>query len=79
MSSDIPHGRYNERDIPFSRVRLKPGSPEYRVYYALRPEKKIVDDEIRALHRLSLFPPRQRFTQCLALVDSPKTKTHGVS
>ena len=49
MSSDNPHGRYDERDIPFSRIRLRPGSPEHQVYYAMRPEKKIVDDEIRAL------------------------------
>jgi ferredoxin len=41
--------RYDERDIPFSRVRLKPGTREYAAYYAMRPRNLKVDDEIRAL------------------------------
>jgi len=41
--------RFDERDIPFSRVRLKPGTPEYAAYYATRPENRKVDDEIRSL------------------------------
>ncbi len=41
--------RCDERDIPFSRIRLKPGSPEYVSYYAMRPENKETDDAIRAL------------------------------
>ena len=54
--------RYDERDIPFSRVRLKPGSAEYKAYYARRPEKRAVDDEIRSLpgllsHEGSLAEP----------------------
>lgn len=49
MPEDPPIERYDERDIPFSRVRLMPGSPEHNSYYARRPEKKAVDDEIRAL------------------------------
>lgn len=49
VSEDIPARRYDERDIPFSRIRLRPGSAEYNAYYAMRPEKKAVDDEIRAL------------------------------
>jgi ferredoxin len=41
--------RFDERDIQFSRVRLKPGTPEYAAYYAMRPENRRIDDEIRAL------------------------------
>jgi len=41
--------RFDERDIPFSRVRLRPGTPEYASYYAMRPENRGIDDEIRAL------------------------------
>jgi reductive dehalogenase len=41
--------RFDERDIQFSRVRLKPGTPEHASYYAMRPENLRVDDEIRAL------------------------------
>jgi len=41
--------QYDERDIPFSRFRLKPGIPEYQIYYAMRPEKKAPDDEVRKL------------------------------
>jgi ferredoxin len=46
---DVPKSRFDERDIAFSRVRLKPGSAEYETYYALRTENKRGDDEIRAL------------------------------
>lgn len=49
MSEDVPAGRYDERDIPFSRVRLRPGSAAYDDYYARQPEKRAVDDGIRAL------------------------------
>ena len=49
LSPDAPLSRFDERDIPFSRVRLKPGTPEYASYYAMRPENRRVDDEIRAL------------------------------
>jgi hypothetical protein len=41
--------RFDERDIQFSRVRLKPGTPEHAAYYAMRPENRRIDDEIRAL------------------------------
>lgn len=55
MPEDAPIGRYDERDIPFSRIRLKPGSAEYGSYYAMRPEKKAVDDAIRTLPGLLSF------------------------
>lgn len=41
--------RFDERDIPFSRARLRPGTPEYAAYYAMRPENREIDDAIRAL------------------------------
>jgi ferredoxin len=41
--------RFDERDIQFSRVRLRPGTPEHAAYYAMRPENLRTDDEIRAL------------------------------
>jgi ferredoxin len=41
--------RFDERDIQFSRVRLRPGTPEYAAYYAMRPENREIDDGIRAL------------------------------
>ena len=46
---DIPRLRYDERDTPFSRVRLRPGTPEYDAYYAMRPGNRATDDEIRSL------------------------------
>jgi len=49
LSPDAPLSRFDERDIQFSRVRLKPGTPEYAFYYAMRPENLRTDDEIRAL------------------------------
>ena len=47
--NDVPRQRFDERDIMFARARLAPGSPEYEAYYAMRPENRAVDDEIRAL------------------------------
>ncbi len=41
--------RFDERDIPFSRIRLRPGTPEYAAYYSLRPENREADDALRAL------------------------------
>ncbi len=49
LSRTDPDSRYDERDIPFSRVRLKPGSAEYESYYAMRPENKDIDEGIRSL------------------------------
>jgi len=47
--NDVPQRRVDERDIMFARWRLVPGSPEFESYYAMRPENRAVDDEIRAL------------------------------
>jgi len=46
---DIPKNRVDERDIPFSRARLQPGSPEYETYYGLRPENLAIDQKFRKL------------------------------
>jgi ferredoxin len=46
---DIPHTRYDERDIPFSRIRLQPGSQDYLTYYLTHPDNQIIDDRIRSL------------------------------
>jgi ferredoxin len=44
-----PSRRVDERDIMFARGRLAPGSPEYELYYALRPQNKQGDDHTRSL------------------------------
>jgi ferredoxin len=46
---DVPQKRIDERDIPFSRARLEPGSANYEAYYAMRPENQAVDDRTRSL------------------------------
>ncbi|UCF68828.1 MAG: hypothetical protein JSV80_05950 [Acidobacteriota bacterium] len=57
-ASGRPKRRVDERDIMFARARLKPGSPEYASYYAMRPENKAKDDRTRALPGL-LSPDAQ--------------------
>jgi ferredoxin len=47
-SMETPAHRVDERDIPFARARLQPGSPEYESYYVARPENKTVDDRFRS-------------------------------
>ena len=47
--NDVPRQRVDERDIMFARACLVPGSSEYEAYYAMRPENRAIDDEIRAL------------------------------
>jgi hypothetical protein len=44
-----PSRRVDERDIMFARGRLVPGSPEYELYYAMRPQNKQGDDHTRSL------------------------------
>lgn len=41
--------RVDERDISFSRIKLRPGSKEYEEYYNAHPESKALDDGIRAV------------------------------
>jgi ferredoxin len=47
--NDTPVERFDERDIMFARIRLKPNSREYASYYERRPENKVPDDQLRKL------------------------------
>ena len=44
-----PRGRIDERDIMFSRNRLKAGSERFENYYKAHPEKREADDRFRQL------------------------------
>lgn len=44
--------RVDERDVIFARARYRAGSDRYDAYYAMRPEKKEIDDKIRRLPEL---------------------------
>jgi len=44
-----PARRVDERDVMFARARLKPGSPQYETYYAMRPDNREQDDRTRSL------------------------------
>lgn len=46
---EIPQEQVDERDIPFSRIRLIPNSSEFESYYKLRPENLKIDERIRKL------------------------------
>jgi len=48
LGNDSPQFRFDERDIMFARGRLKPGTPEYDSYYAMRSENKEIDDHTRS-------------------------------
>ncbi len=63
MSHQHPASRYDERDIPFARIRLKPGSPQYDSYYQMRPEKKAFDDRLR--QRPGLLSPHAKLADPL--------------
>jgi len=56
---DTPKDRFDERDIPFARARLDPGSRDYETYYELRPENLAVDEKFRKLPGL-LSPHAQK-------------------
>jgi ferredoxin len=47
--NDVPHQRYDERDVLFARARLESGSANYEAYYTMRPERKAGDDKTRSL------------------------------
>ncbi|MFC2113761.1 4Fe-4S dicluster domain-containing protein [Bacteroidota bacterium] len=49
---DIPSLRYDERDVVFSRRKLKAGDGRYEEYYQRRPEKKSLDDHLRSFPKL---------------------------
>jgi reductive dehalogenase len=44
-----PTRRVDERDIMFARARLRPGTPQFEAYYAMRPGNREGDDRTRAL------------------------------
>jgi reductive dehalogenase len=44
--------RVDERDVIFSRAAYRVGTERYDAYYAMRPEKKEIDDRIRRLPKL---------------------------
>jgi reductive dehalogenase len=48
INSNPNEERVDERDIMFAREEYQPESQKYRVYYAMRPDKKKIDDKIRA-------------------------------
>jgi len=48
-SRDVPHQRYDERDIMFAREEYSAGSEKYETYYRANPDKKAIDDRIKAL------------------------------
>jgi hypothetical protein len=90
LAKDVPHTRYDERDVMFARARLAPGSPEYQAYYAMQPENKAGDDHTRskpgllslkaALANPFLFAsPNASFELTAALrqaVDGPVSSEH---
>lgn len=55
----IPGGRYDERDIMFSRKELVPGTDKFEQYYARRPENKEKDDAFRA--EAGLLSPQAKY------------------
>lgn len=65
LEIESPRARVDERDIMFARARLVPGSREYEAYYALRPEKRMIDDRIRAAP--GLYRPTTRFYHPLGI------------
>jgi len=62
-TSRIPVGaietRVDERDVIFAREEYRPGTEKYRQYYQQHPERKALDDELRALPEL--LAPGGRF------------------
>jgi ferredoxin len=59
VEKEIPASRYDERDIPFSRFRLQPGSASYRGYYGSRPAQEAADNRTRRLPGLLSLDSRE--------------------
>ncbi|MFC2156214.1 reductive dehalogenase [Acidobacteriota bacterium] len=49
LAIDEKRSQIDERDIIFARFDLTPGSSLYSSYYSERPERKLLDDQIRDL------------------------------
>jgi len=47
FENDLPKTKIDERDVMFSRARLKPGSEKFEEYYNNNPEKREIDDAWR--------------------------------
>jgi reductive dehalogenase len=67
--ADIPKSRFDERDVVFSRYYLRPGTQEYRSYYAERPENETRDKRMR--ERPGLYSPHAQIVNP-TLLASPK-------
>lgn len=82
IGSDTPSTRFDERDIMFARARLQPGTPEYKSYYAMRPENQKVDDRTRAkpglLETGSLFENPVLFAAPKASFELTEALRHAV-
>jgi ferredoxin len=82
---DVPKVHFDERDIPFSRARLQPGSPEFETYYELRPENLAIDQKFRKLPGL-LSPKAQKADPaifasaeaCFQLTEALREEVDGV-
>lgn len=68
MIHQVPSGRYDERDIPFARIRLVPGSPQYNSYYQMHPERQAFDDRLR--EKPGLLSPNARLADLLPFAAS---------
>lgn len=48
FTDDIPNGKFDERDIMFSRRELIPGGEKYKAYYEKHPEREVLDNAFRS-------------------------------
>lgn len=44
--------KYDERDTMFARMTYEEGQPSYEDYYRRNPDKKLIDDELRAMPQM---------------------------
>ncbi len=79
---DEIQAQVDERDVIFAREEYAPGSPQYEAYYARHPDKKAIDDSMRATPEL--LAPGGRFYDPIesgridSLFDVIRTLTTGV-
>lgn len=66
--TDTPSARFDERDIPFSRMELQEGTEAFREYYNRRPELLKTDRSIRRLP--GLLDPSSKEAHTLAYVSA---------
>ncbi|TFH32192.1 MAG: 4Fe-4S dicluster domain-containing protein [Anaerolineales bacterium] len=71
-------GRFDERDVVFSRARLQPGSQEYEQYYAMRPENLAIDEKFRALPGLLSLTARKAEPITFAAAEASFDLTQAV-